>query len=324
MCIDIKLFKNPENIPSIFICPIGGGVIDKIVAFKCGPREKKREKKDKRREDYYPSEKKESKKQEVVPEKTFMHIFCEDCMLKALQYNNCCPICKTYQSIDSAIYLPYEDNFKYELSCTNNNKGCTWEGSLEQYVFHNSQCSYFEEICRRCDQVYFLKDKEEHHKNVCNYRKVNCDNCNNLYFYLNKDDHIQQNIKCEKCSLMTTGCCKEEHTNECPEEIISCSISSCDEKIERKNLEKHIQESLAQHMIMLSKYVNASIQKKKIIIHSYSSECACDKCDIIFRKNKKNNGAEKKSKKKSKKSKKCDSDWESDSECEIMKKRSRC
>lgn len=259
MCIDLILFDNKE-IPSLFICPIGHGVIDKMVSLNCTHMISGKE-------------------------TTFVHIFCEECLQQWFNTTNKtkCPVCMTFHDKKDIHHMPYIDNFKYTLSCKNKDEGCLWNDTLEKYPYHVKECEYNKDKCRRCHISYFKKDTEKHRQDECAYRQCLCDNCVKVYFHKHKDDHTES-INCDKCNESIIKCCKGSHKEKCLEEEVNCSFVGCDVKFIRKNINDHNKQFLEHHLMILNDIVKDLLPRTrpKKNKHEYSSECACQICDETF------------------------------------------
>jgi hypothetical protein len=290
MCIDTDLFTD-NNIPSLFLCPIGGGVIDRMVVLSCSQNHENSKKSykdddgdDDDDDDDYGYKKKGAKKATKKVEintKNYMHIFCEDCLIKALNANNKCPLCNCKHKISDIMYMPYNDNFKYELSCINVKEGCKWHNNLDQFETHILKCEFNKINCKRCDNSHFVKDKEHHEKNICNYRREQCNKCHHPYFYKDKNQH-EKIIECLKCKIKINKCELENHKNICLEEIVSCPFDKCDEKIKRCMINDHLTSAMLKHMLLLQEQYKDAFSDNIIKEHLYSEYCACDTCNLNF------------------------------------------
>ena len=264
MCVDKNLFAT-KNINSMYICPIGKGVITKAVGLSC----------------------------EGSNNKNYLHIFCKDCIIKSLMIIGSCPLCRQQKTIKDLILIPSYSSIinNFKLKCENSDKNCKWEGKYEDYENHKNSCQYEELKCPNinCGKNIIRKDLHEHNGN-CEYRNIECELCNGYYAFKFKDKHLSKE-KCNKCDIEYNKCCKDKHSindccdrliacpdcnenymykneNEhhinCEHKIITCCIDGCHEQFKRNQMQEHNNIYQSQHMQILineMKKLKEDIQK---------------------------------------------------------------
>ena len=150
------------------------------------------------------------------------HIFCRNCISLQIELYNICPIenkeLKKEQLFDVKILSSKIQ--KQIIYCKNKKKGCPWEGPLLDLKVHLiNQCDFriFSCVNESCD---FKAEKEEilNHKENCLYRNFTCEFCMSKF---KVKDELQ-------------------HYEICPKKIFYCP-NNCHEKMERREIEDHIQ-----------------------------------------------------------------------------------
>ena len=156
------------------------------------------------------------------------HLFCKSCLdniTKASAISNACPICrdeefKTFRNkaIDREIR-------EFHIYCTNKEKGCEWQGELNDINNHlgNSDGCQFEEMkcSNECGKMMERQYLTSHVKMECPRCKVNCQYCH--------DTGELQFIE-------------GQHKEECPKFSIPCPNNCEVENILRKHMKAHRKE----------------------------------------------------------------------------------
>jgi len=110
--------------------------------------------------------------------------FCKSCLeglKKATAVANACPICRNEEFLTFRNKQADRLVRSLHVFCTNKEKGCEWQGELNDIIGHlvNSEGCKFEEVtcsndCGRCLQRQYLIS---HVKDECVRRKVDCQYC---------------------------------------------------------------------------------------------------------------------------------------------------
>ncbi len=128
------------------------------------------------------------------------------------------------------------------VNCTYRKDGCEWEGKLQDLEKHLNQKGSPKKVQEGCDFV-----------------SVKCPQCQR---------------KCQRKAL-------EDHMmGECMEARVPCDFSSvgCQENVIRKNLQRHLQESLAKHMSLLLQHTNKLAETTDEISNISSKLGEIDNC----------------------------------------------
>ena len=192
--------------------------------------------------------------------------FCKSCLeglKKATAVANACPICRNEEFL--TFHNKQADRLVRSLHvfCTNKDKGCEWQGELNDIIGHlvNSEGCKFEEVtcsndCGKCLQRRYLTS---HVEDECVRRKVDCQYCHNSGEHqFIEGKHKKQ---CPKFPVACPNKCKvgnvprgevEEHKKKCPLEQIQCEyhVVGCEEKMVRKDHKKHNKDMMEQHLFL--------------------------------------------------------------------------
>ncbi|BFZ02898.1 hypothetical protein BsWGS_05937 [Bradybaena similaris] len=109
------------------------------------------------------------------------HVFCRECIVKAVKENKKCPICRARcREKQCKEVLPLVQNLinKLTMRCDNFDNGCTDLILKEFFLDHVKSCEYAMVQCqyKQCGQYLLKRDCEKHELNTCAYRDHLCDN----------------------------------------------------------------------------------------------------------------------------------------------------
>ena len=191
------------------------------------------------------------------------HLFCKSCLdeKSSTDTNAVCPIChdeefKTFpnKAID-------RDVKGLHIYCTNKEKGCEWQGELNDINNHleNSDGCQFEEVkcSNECGNMIRRQYLSCHLEMLCPRRKVNCQYCHETgehqFITVHHKKHCHPLFCPNKCKVGSVPReDMEAHRKECPLEMIQCEYHNvgCEVRIFRKDQEKHDDEKMKEHMMM--------------------------------------------------------------------------
>ncbi|CAL1542794.1 unnamed protein product [Lymnaea stagnalis] len=124
------------------------------------------------------------------------HVFCAECIHKALMGQKKCPLCrKKCMKSNLKEVLPLVQNLinKLKMKCSNLHNGCLDFIQTEHYLDHLQVCKYSMVQCRfkDCSQQLLKRDLEEHETNLCSYREFLCNKgCGMLIPKTQLDSHV--------------------------------------------------------------------------------------------------------------------------------------
>ena len=197
------------------------------------------------------------------------HGFCKSCLDKQRQAKSvsyACPMCRKEEpEFKTVPYKALEREIKsLHIYCTNKEKGCEWQGELNDINNHLSNgCQFAELKCpNECGKMIERRYLTSHVETECPRRKVNCQYCHDT----GEHQFIEGQHK-EECPKFPQPCpnkCEvgsvpredmEAHRKECPLEMIQCEYHNvgCEVRIARKDQEWHRNEKMEEHLMMMTK-----------------------------------------------------------------------
>lgn len=191
------------------------------------------------------------------------YLFCAPCISRIKKNKKRCPLC----NVEFSTFLDKGRQRKVNellVRCTEKENGCEWTGELGKLNKHlnvdeqDGECQYVKVPCpNKCYRVVPRCQLQSHLEKHCELRNCVCDKCGLEATYRKiMRDHGAN------CRMIEVGCpngCKvvnlrkgllDEHLLVCPEQSISCKFAhvGCSEVIKRKDLDKHIEESISDHL----------------------------------------------------------------------------
>ena len=175
-----------------------------------------------------------------------------------------CPVCRKENSGFSQNYHIKREIKSLHIYCTNKEKGCEWQGELNDINNHlgNSDGCQFEEVkcSNECGKMIQRQYLTSHVETECPRRKFNCQYCHDTGEHQFIEG--QHKEECPKLPLPCPNNCKvgsvpregmEAHRKKCPLEMIQCeyySVGCKRVKLARKDQEKHRMEKMEDHLMM--------------------------------------------------------------------------
>ena len=157
--------------------------------------------------------------------------------------------------------------------CTNKQQGCDWQGEVHNVNDHLSKCLLQVVSCSNdCEKSLERQYLASHIETECPRRKIECQFCQDTgEYHLIEGRHKD---KCPKFPLPCPNKCEiesierdkiEEHRKTCPLEVIQCDYHAigCTTKMTRKELSKHKQEMMEEHLsLSIKELVETKAQLK--------------------------------------------------------------
>ena len=195
------------------------------------------------------------------------HLFCKSCLdnvKKTATITNACPVCRDEKFVTFPNKAVDREIKSLHIYCTNKEKGCEWQGELNNINNHlgNSKGCQFEEVkcSNECGKMIQRRYLTSHVETECPCRKVNCQYCHDT----GEHEFIegQHKEECPKLPLPCPNKCEvgsvphedmEAHRKECPLEMIQCEYYSvgCEVRMAHKDQEKHENENMKEHLMMI-------------------------------------------------------------------------
>ena len=174
-----------------------------------------------------------------------------------------CPVCREETGGFSQNFPIKREIKSLHIYCTNKEKGCEWQGELNDINNHlgNSDGCQFEEVkcSNECGKMIQRRYLTSHVETECSRRKVNCQYCHDTGEHQFIEG--QHKEECPKLPLPYPNKCEvgsvnredmEAHRKECPLEMIQCEYYSvgCEVRMACKDQEKHKRENIEGHLMM--------------------------------------------------------------------------
>lgn len=195
------------------------------------------------------------------------------------------------------IFFPDTERKKYigalGIYCTNNSKGCAWNGQLRNLQYHirensrHGECQFEVVRCRYLTcSVKLTRNALEYHEDKCHLRACQCNYCGFEETYrtwvLQKYelDHYKYcpgypvpcPKKCDAAMRIPRRQIEGHLKYYCPLQVIECKLrwTGCTETHLRKDTEKHFANNIAIHFTLLArvcqelKTENAELKKQNL------------------------------------------------------------
>ena len=170
------------------------------------------------------------------------------------------------------------------IYCTNKQKGCEWQGKLNDINSHlgNSDGCQFEEVkcSNECGKMIQRQYLTNHVETECPRRKVNCQYCHDTGEHQfiegqHKEECLKLPLPCpNKCEVGSVPReDREAHRKECPLEMIQCEYYSvgCEVRMARNDQEKHRKEKMEDHLMKITHKLADTNSKLAIALQRIST-----------------------------------------------------
>ena len=180
------------------------------------------------------------------------NIFCESCLegaKKATTTTDACPICRDEEFITFRHKQADRAVRALHLFCSNKEKGCEWQGELNNIINHlqnNDGCQFEEVTCTNdCGECIRRQYLTSHFEDECIRRKVDCQYCHIAgEFQVIEGEHKEA---CPKFPIPCPNKCEadyiprediDDHRMTCPLEEVICP-NDCGMRLQRCHLATH-------------------------------------------------------------------------------------
>ena len=217
--------------------------------------------------------------------------FCDSCVkqwlsTKAQKIRKTCPYCRQtdFQSVLNKEKVREVNELR--VYCIHKEKGCKWVGELraiKEHLERDEGCGYVKVECtnQSCNEKIERYRLTKHLKCMCMHRQYTCEYCGYKDTYdaiagsgykypldstacksqSKSDNHY---AKCANYPLHCPNKCGEAkikrkdmkaHRDSCELEPLNCPFKyvGCTDKIQRKHMESHCQDSIQSHLLLLAK-----------------------------------------------------------------------
>jgi len=205
------------------------------------------------------------------------HNFCKSCLDASRLIATCCPYCRNEKDFATLPNkLSDREIRRLHVICTNNERGCEWQGELNDINDHlanrgRNGCQFEDVSCSNdCGKMLQRQYLTSHVETECPRRKVNCQYCCiSGEHQLIDGEHKEQ---CPKFPLSCPNKCEvgsvpredmEAHRKECPLEIVQCYYHNvgCEERMMHKRKKEHEQEKMEEHLSMTKRRLTDTQQE---------------------------------------------------------------
>ena len=181
------------------------------------------------------------------------HLFCKYCLhymknTSAIIYG--CPICRDTEFVTLPNKQAEREIKSLRVYCTNKEKGCEWQGELNDIDNHlrNSDGCQFEEVkcSNECGKMIERQYLTSHVETECPRRKVNCQYCHDTgehqFIEGQHKEECPKLVPCpNRCEVGSIPCeDMEAHRKICQLEIVRC-LNNCGEQFKRQDLNTHME-----------------------------------------------------------------------------------
>ena len=220
------------------------------------------------------------------------HVFCKSCLdnvKKASAITNACPVCRDEEFTTFRNKAIDREVRWLHIYCTNKEKGCKWQGELNDINNHlgNSDGCQFEGVkcSNECGKMIERQYLTSHVETECPRRKVNCQYCHDTGEHQFIEG--QHKEECPKFPLPCPNKCEvgsvpredmEAHRKECPLEMIQCEYHSvgCEVMIARRDQEKHDDEKMKEHLMK----IKLEMTNNQIELNNTKLDLTTTKCKL--------------------------------------------
>ena len=142
--------------------------------------------------------------------------------------------------------------------CPLSERGCNWQGNLENCMKHLDTCGYVYKRCElECGVVLPRDECKTHMYESCNQRIIQCEHCNTEFKVCKMIGHLlecpKMKLECELgCHMAVNRENMAQHVEQdCVEKEVACPFVkyNCEVAlIKRKDLDKHLEEKETKHL----------------------------------------------------------------------------
>ena len=194
--------------------------------------------------------------------------YCQSCIMKIVEDGKPCPNPECGEGAFNAVL---NKNCKRKIlalhvHCTMKEHGCQWMGRLEQLDTHvdvnTGDCQYVEIECpEKCGQQVQKHQLTTHIADKCPKREFACIYCDFKATYeVVNEQHWPE---CQNYPVPCPNRCQigaverntlEDHLNMCNLQVVECDFSyaGCNEKLQRQDMEKHVEENTQKHLALMA------------------------------------------------------------------------
>ncbi len=191
--------------------------------------------------------------------------FCLTCISRISNDSKPCPLCKEKTFTTMIDKKQKRKVLDLKVYCEKKSVGCEWSGFLGESEQHNEKNCLFASIdCpNNCGVAIQRRILAEHQINDCSKRPYTCEYCQltETYLYI-QAEHLpvcpKRPVTCpNECGVTSLETSQlEQHMRECSLAMVECELSEvgCEEKVKRKDLDRHMEEAARRHIQLMNIY----------------------------------------------------------------------
>ena len=181
-------------------------------------------------------------------------VYCKTCIEESRKRSLSCPNCRGNSTVFND-RLSERRIKTLKLSCRNEEDGCQWNGTVEEYQRHFESCQFVTVVCSNGCLEKVIKCNLEDHKKGCRRREHECSICKETGPY---EDMISEHpAVCPEVKVLCGNRCGTKllrhqlvaHRTTCPKEVVPCSYATvgCSATVLRKDLQEHLKNNTECH-----------------------------------------------------------------------------
>eukprot|EP00899_Mesostigma_viride_P020264 jgi/Mesvir1/28239/Mv04784-RA.1 len=197
------------------------------------------------------------------------HPACRACLDAWLQQPGrvgTCPTCRKPLKKKKTVHRYMMNQIlALQVTCDNAGRGCPEVITFEHLRTHVANCGWVTVSCTNdgC-AASMLRNEIPNHHHVCPHRIVPCDKCDASIKQHDLQEHLQHTcpaveVPCQHkggCGQMVRRGAKDNHIeNECAQAEVKCEVPGCSKAITRGSMKRHLEDSMAEHIMSLSSKV---------------------------------------------------------------------
>ena len=199
--------------------------------------------------------------------------FCQSCISRIITDRKPCPFCKESRFTVLLDKKQKRRVLDLKVKCIECDRGCSWTGPLGDLDNHGSKdCGYKYVWCPNgCGKKLQRRVVKDHLEKSCPKRNFTCKYCGHQDTYkLIIRKHMSE---CPKYPVFCPNNCtpntferaslKEHIEQDCPLQQVDCEYKSfgCTTLILRKDLSRHMEDNIQQHMLLVTKELKKTKEK---------------------------------------------------------------
>jgi len=209
------------------------------------------------------------------PSEEDSHIFCHDCLQRAMALNPKCPMGCRGCNRATLSKVPFIDRQINNLTavCYARAKGCEWTGTFLSLrnTHWPENCLLHEKPCPLCKVLIPKPQIRNHIITLCPKAPSDCPRCS---VSLLRDQQEAHGATCPNVPIQCSNGCgafvlrkdlEHHHTAQCAQAVIPCPLADCTATMHRRDLDSHLNDNLKDHFLLAMAEIQAGRQEREAI-----------------------------------------------------------